>query len=105
MSAWCPALPCPPWLPARLLYLLFQLPHSLAGWPHQTCCLGPHAMRACRYRAGEPAVMPLDLAATAPLASVDPWTYMPPPLHHQAAGWHPDWSVPWRGWNMPPYSV
>lgn len=36
-----------------------------------------------------------------PQACVDPWVYIPPPLHHKAYGWWPDWSKPWGGWGMP----
>ncbi|GLC55507.1 hypothetical protein PLESTB_000995000 [Pleodorina starrii] len=74
----------------------------LAGLP--PLLLRFHRRCVRRYRGGE-AAMPLTLAVDAPTASVDPWVFMPPPLHHQALGWHPDWNVPWRGWGLPPYSI
>lgn len=33
-------------------------------------------------------------------ASVSPWVYIPPPLHHRALGWNPDWQKPWQGGGM-----
>ncbi len=45
--------------------------------------------------------VPLELAAKGPIARVDPWVYMPPPLLTHLAGWNPDWAKAWQGWNMP----
>eukprot|EP00798_Chlamydomonas_sp_ICE-L_P013783 gene13783-19691_t len=48
--------------------------------------------------------LPLSYAAKAPHASVDPLVYIPPPLNAKALGWHPEWTKPWSGWNLPAYS-
>ncbi|GLI62080.1 hypothetical protein VaNZ11_004639 [Volvox africanus] len=45
--------------------------------------------------------MPLEATVAAPYARVGPWVYTPPPLLTNLAGWHPDWSKCWMGWNMP----
>ncbi|GIL51096.1 hypothetical protein Vafri_7150 [Volvox africanus] len=45
--------------------------------------------------------MPLEATVAAPYARVEPWVYTPPPLLTNLAGWHPDWSKCWMGWNMP----
>jgi hypothetical protein len=46
--------------------------------------------------------LPLEYARHAPHAVVDPWVYIPPPLHGKALGWNPDWNKPWQGWDLPP---
>ncbi|GAX72907.1 hypothetical protein CEUSTIGMA_g362.t1 [Chlamydomonas eustigma] len=48
--------------------------------------------------------MPLQYAASAPPARVDPRVYIPPPLNKKALGWHPEWTKPCSGWGFPPYS-
>ncbi len=45
--------------------------------------------------------MPLEATVMAPEASVEPWVYTPPPLLFNLAGWNPDWSKCWMGWNAP----
>ena len=48
--------------------------------------------------------VPLELAANAPAAYVDPRTYMAPALRPHAGGWHPETGKAWECWGMPTYS-
>jgi hypothetical protein len=50
--------------------------------------------------------VPLRLAQDAPPATVDPKSYIPPPMAQHSVGWTPDWCKPWQGWDLPTcYSV
>ncbi len=45
----------------------------------------------------------LEMMAACAAVQVDPRTYIPPPLWAHSTGWHPDWSKPWQGWNLPAF--
>lgn len=61
--------------------------------------------RYCRIRYGMAVKhVPLELAANAPAAYVDPRTYMAPALRPHAGGWHPETGKAWECWGMPTYS-
>lgn len=55
--------------------------------------------RHCRQRFGPMLQnnIPLEVAARAPRAHVDPYSYTHPALHPQALGWHPDLHLVWGG--------
>ncbi|KAL0050236.1 hypothetical protein WJX82_006955 [Trebouxia sp. C0006] len=61
--------------------------------------------RYCSIRYGHAvAHMPLETAAAAPRADVDPLVYMPPALRPGAAGWYPEYGKAWEAWGAPTYS-
>lgn len=46
-------------------------------------------------------VLPLHSTLGAPRVSVDPATFLPPPLRKQAVGWYPEWGkVGAGGWVL-----
>lgn len=48
--------------------------------------------------------IPLEVAACAPEAYVDPVVYTPPALRQRCAGWYPGIGTAWENWGMPQYS-
>ena len=46
---------------------------------------------------------PLEAAAAAPSATLDPIIYTPPALRPRAAGWYPSVGRAWEGWGAPLY--
>ncbi|EFJ49655.1 hypothetical protein VOLCADRAFT_104236 [Volvox carteri f. nagariensis] len=76
---------------AQAIVLLVTVPVILVRF-HKYCYY--------RFETGLQA-MPLEATVAAPPARVEPWVYTPPPLLSNLAGWHPDWSKCWMGWNMP----
>ncbi|KAK9864060.1 hypothetical protein WJX84_009179 [Apatococcus fuscideae] len=48
--------------------------------------------------------MPLETAANAPSAHIDPFIYMPPALRSRAQGWYPECGKAWETWGMPAYT-
>ncbi|CAL5219786.1 g1691 [Coccomyxa viridis] len=60
----------------------------------------------CHLRYGKAVhKMPLEMAATAPAATVDPSVYLPPALRPGAAGWYPEYGKAWEHWNAPTYTL
>ena len=49
--------------------------------------------------------IPLEVAACAPQAHVDPVVYTPPALRQRCAGWYPGIGTAWENWGMPQYST
>ena len=49
--------------------------------------------------------IPLEVAACAPEAHVDPVIYTPPALRQRCAGWYPGIGTAWENWGMPQYST
>ena len=47
---------------------------------------------------------PLEAAAAAPAARLDPVVYTPPALRRGAAGWYPETGKCWEGWGAPLYT-
>ncbi|KAK9836955.1 hypothetical protein WJX81_002590 [Elliptochloris bilobata] len=62
--------------------------------------------RYCKLRFGEAVRnIPLEVAACAPEAYVDPIIYTPPALRQRCAGWYPGIGTAWENWGMPQYST
>ncbi|KAL4437833.1 hypothetical protein ABPG77_005745 [Micractinium sp. CCAP 211/92] len=50
-------------------------------------------------------VLPLHSTLGAPRVSVDPATFLPPPLRKQAVGWYPEWGKVWEKYGISRYSL
>lgn len=50
-------------------------------------------------------VLPLHTTLGAPRVSIDPATYLPPPLRKQAVGWYPEWGKVWEKYGISRYSL
>ncbi|BDA42606.1 probable CSC1-like protein ERD4 at C-terminar half [Coccomyxa sp. Obi] len=62
--------------------------------------------RYCHQRFGKAVQrMPLETAAAAPAATVDPAVYLPPALRPGSAGWYPECGKAWEHWNAPSYTL
>ncbi|KAK9819243.1 hypothetical protein WJX81_003710 [Elliptochloris bilobata] len=62
--------------------------------------------RYCDIRYGSAVrQMPLETAAAAPLATVDPALYLAPALRPGCAGWYPESGKAWENWGAPVYTL
>lgn len=50
-------------------------------------------------------VLPLHSTLGAPRVSIDPATFLPPPLRKQAVGWYPEWGKVWEKYGISRYSL